>query len=530
MQKRQLALTAAVNGDWAIEPEWIPRILEIAGREHAGLQAVQAERGEDLEYTYTATIRDGVAIIPITGPIFRYANLFSYYSGGTSVSLIARDFNACLNDPRVDSILFEINSPGGEVTGINELAEMIYKARGRKPITARVGGHGCSAAYWILSACGDVVIDETAALGSIGVYAAFRDTSKRDAKEGVREIKIISNQSPDKAHDPASAKGAEKIQARVDQLAQIFIEKVARNRDVTVEKVLADFGQGDVLLGEDAVAAGLADRLGSFEETLAELAAAHGPARGGGFTGALHAEEGETVTDEPRGDVHASPEARDTPPRLEGQEDAAPVEEESPTCPEHPDGCPEGEPCEEEANSAHAPVTQDRGETDMADENKSGAAGTAQPTIEQLQTELKALQARDQQRDAEMKAAGERVATLEAEARTGRLRALAAGFSGTVSEKVSFMEKLAASFGEDSDELEAYVTDQNALAEQVRAGGVFNENGSGANGAGEATAAAKLHAEAVRIAETNNLPYAQAYLKAVEANPALYDQHVAEKR
>src|SRR5687768_16556075 len=89
------------------------------------LRAVEAERGERLEYTWNTRIRDGVAVIPVTGPISPVMDVFTYYSGGTSIARLATDFNAVLNDPRVDAILFKVNSPGGAVDDVSPMARMI---------------------------------------------------------------------------------------------------------------------------------------------------------------------------------------------------------------------------------------------------------------------------------------------------------------------------------------------------------------------------------------------------------------------
>jgi ClpP class serine protease len=59
----------------------------------------------------------------------------------------------------------------------------------------------------------------------------------------------------------------------VDALGKVFVETVARNRGVATETVLADFGKGGILIGQDAVSAGLADGIGTFEGVLSELAA-----------------------------------------------------------------------------------------------------------------------------------------------------------------------------------------------------------------------------------------------------------------
>lgn len=244
---------------WAITREAMDTILEIAARDNETPQAVAAKLGRPLENTYDVEYRDGIAILSITGPLFRYANLFTALSGATSYDLLARDFNKALNDPAVESILLNIDSPGGEASGVSEFADMIYAARGKKPVMAYVGGAGASAAYWLASAADRVIVDETAMLGSIGVVLGIEDSRERDTKNGIKRMEIVSAQSPFKRVDPATDEGQSRLQARVDALAEVFVAKVARNRGKDVETVLKVFGQGDVFVGQAAVNAVLAE-------------------------------------------------------------------------------------------------------------------------------------------------------------------------------------------------------------------------------------------------------------------------------
>lgn len=256
---------------WAITREAMDTILEIAARENQSPQAVAAKLGRPLENTYAVENRDGVAILSVTGPMFRYANLFTELSGATSYDLLARDFMRAVEDPRVHAVLLNIDSPGGEANGVSEFADQIYAARERKRIAAYVGGAGASAAYWLASAASEIIIDDTAMLGSIGTVMGVEDTRQRDEKNGVRRMEIVSSQSPYKRVDPATDEGRSRLQARIDALSDVFIAKVARNRGVGTDTVLNEFGQGDVFVGQAAINAGLADRMGSFEQVVSEL-------------------------------------------------------------------------------------------------------------------------------------------------------------------------------------------------------------------------------------------------------------------
>lgn len=278
MSNRETAIKGFVGGVWAVEEAWMRSAiqvlkgnsLEIPSRaDDVALATRQGERPDGTRYT---VVQGRTAVIDLYGVVMPRANFFSEWSGGASCELLAKDFQWCLDNHDITDIIFAVHSPGGEVTGVSELSEMIYKARDKKRITAYVSGMGCSAAFWISSACRTVIANPTAILGSIGVMSVYLDDSKNLEQNGLEEIEFISSQSPFKNPDPKSTEGKKRIQARVDSLAEVFISGVARNRGVTAAKVKTNFGQGDVFVGMDAVAAGLADRIGNFGEVLALIA------------------------------------------------------------------------------------------------------------------------------------------------------------------------------------------------------------------------------------------------------------------
>lgn len=284
---------ALLGTNWAMLPEKLHAVFEIAARENLDIEAVAEKLGRSLDNTRAATMRDGVASIPIVGAIFPRASLFAAISGGVSADDIAIDLRAALDNPAVHSILLEVDSGGGDVNGIAEVAAMIRAANAQKPVVVYGRDLVASAAYWLAAAAGEVVIASTAMVGSIGIIGTVGDPTKQTSKS----VEFVSSQSPHKRPDPNSQAGGARIQARVDEVAAIFIADVARYRGVSVERVAADFGQGDVLVGAAAVKAGLADRLGSYEGVIAELQArAREPRRMMG--GRLAATQEGTMTNE----------------------------------------------------------------------------------------------------------------------------------------------------------------------------------------------------------------------------------------
>lgn len=230
-----------------------------------GYRAQAAQRGERL------SVRDGVGILRVEGPLFKRANILTEFCGATSYEVLRRDLQAALDNPDIKSILLTVDSPGGEANGCDELATAIYQARGAKPITAYVSGMAASGGYWIASAAERVVVSELAILGSIGVVLGVEDRSAADARRGVRNVQFVSSQSPGKRPDPTTDKGRSQIQAIVDDLAAVFVGAVAKHRRVTTDAVIKNFGAGGVKIGAKAVASGMADEVGQFETVLASL-------------------------------------------------------------------------------------------------------------------------------------------------------------------------------------------------------------------------------------------------------------------
>ena len=259
---------------WAITERAMDTIHMVVARESIDLEAVAAKLGQPLENTGNRIQqRGGTAVLDVTGPVFRYANIFTRISGATSVELLGRDLQTALDDPRVESILLNVNSPGGQADGISELAGMIREATAKKPIWSYVGGDAASGGYWLAAAAERIVFHKTAHGGSIGVIATVTDDSKRRERDGYTKYEIVSSQSPLKRIDPATDEGAAVLKALVDGMATQFIDDIAEFRNTTAEHVMENYGRGFVIDSARAISVGMADELGTFEGVLARLSA-----------------------------------------------------------------------------------------------------------------------------------------------------------------------------------------------------------------------------------------------------------------
>lgn len=279
----------AAGEPWAITETALNNILTIASRQNESIEVVSAKLGRELDNSYVTEIREGAAVIPVVGPLFRYANIFTAISGASSYEILAKDFTSALENPDVHSIILDIDSPGGEVNGCAEFASMIFEARGKKPIIAYASGDAASGAYWIASACDQIIASETSMLGSIGVVAVYRGSKDESVLE------FVSSQSPYKRLDPSSKDGKSRLQSRIDDLATVFIESIAKHRGVDPPTVIKDFGGGDVFIGKNAINSGLADDIGSLEQIINEHSNNQNPAKLRGSS--LLALEDSTMTD-----------------------------------------------------------------------------------------------------------------------------------------------------------------------------------------------------------------------------------------
>lgn len=255
---------------WAIEPDSLKSLCRLKAREIKDFQSLAFKSDTRLNNTRSVLIRDGTAIIPIYGPITARGDLFTFFLGGTPLSDLAKDFQAALDNDQVKAILFDVDSPGGVALGPMEMAQAIFNARGKKPIWSYVGRNCSSAAYWLASATEKIIANPSALLGSIGVVTTIPVQEEPDS-EGYKNIEVVSSNAGRKRPDPRTAEGMAEIKRELDDLESQFIESVARFRSTTVDAVKNDFGQGGVLIGANAVASGMADEIGSYEETLAKL-------------------------------------------------------------------------------------------------------------------------------------------------------------------------------------------------------------------------------------------------------------------
>lgn len=255
---------------WAFEPEFAREYQQRI--ENVTPQEIEAaERMYGGKETPSIYSKDGdIANISITGPLSRKGPsivdmLFGF--GGTSYAKIVESIRLAEEDFSIKEINLQEDTPGGEVTGVDEVYKVIAKCK--KKITAINRGMIASAGYWIASACDKIVAsEETSRTGSIGVVITAVDYSKFYEDHGVKVVEIVSKNAPNKRPDIKTKRGRDVLQEQADKIEEIFIARVAKGRKKTPETVISDFGKGGMMLVKDAMSAGMVDGMAYENEPL----------------------------------------------------------------------------------------------------------------------------------------------------------------------------------------------------------------------------------------------------------------------
>ncbi len=206
---------------------------------------------------------DGIAVIEIAGVLIHRGSWIGQSSGQTSYEGIAAQIEAAAGDPTVRGIALEIDSFGGEVAGVFDLADRIRAIRGRKPVWAFIAEHAFSAGYALASQADRILLPRTGAVGSIGVVVMHADLSGQLDQDGVRVTLIHSGQHKvdGNPYEPLPDTVRDDIKREIDALRFLFAETVAAGRAGRLNQEAALATEAATFRGTDAVSAGLADEV-----------------------------------------------------------------------------------------------------------------------------------------------------------------------------------------------------------------------------------------------------------------------------
>ena len=282
--KTELLIAEFLSTPWALMPERLNAVSAVMARwsNHApattevlaGIDVDKVTR-EARRQNATSVSGGGIAVLPLYGVITQRGNMIEDVSGPGSVSTqkFAAALRQALADESVSQILIDIDSPGGSVYGVAELADEIVAARTQKPIIAIANSLAASAAYWIGCSASEFYVTPGGEVGSIGVWQAHFDYSQALAAEGVTPTLISAGtyKVEGNPYAPLDPEAQAFMQSRVDDYFLAFSKAVAKGRGVPIAQVRNGMGQGRVLGADAALEQNMVDGIVTLDETIRKM-------------------------------------------------------------------------------------------------------------------------------------------------------------------------------------------------------------------------------------------------------------------
>jgi len=272
--KYEHVLAFALEHPWAVTDSMRAIIVNILAQRIAGEQPDPAELSALVNrQNLPQPTRGGVAIIPLYGVIAPRMNMLSEMSGGTTFEALTGHLHAALANDAVKTIVFDVDSPGGNVAGAREFAGEVLKARAQKPVIAVAQYLMASAAYWPMACATQIVASPSAMIGAIGIYHIHDDISEALAKAGIkREVLSAGKFKAEGADGGAlSEEARDHRKGLIASAYASFVADVAKGRNVNASAVKGGYGEGRTVNAETALELGMIDRIGTLAETLARV-------------------------------------------------------------------------------------------------------------------------------------------------------------------------------------------------------------------------------------------------------------------
>ena len=270
-------LAWCLSTPWAMQPEAMRAFAVILARRYGGIRAGEdatthpehRDREPQAAVSRAGSPRAGaVGVINVFGAIAQHASDIGPCDGGTSTQAISQALRQANADETISSIVMRINSPGGSVYGVSELAAEIRSSS--KPVIAVADSLAASAAYWLGTAASEFFVTPGGEVGSIGVWMAHEDWSKAMEEAGVNVTLISAGKFKVEGnpYGPLDAEAQAFMQSRTDDYYGAFTRDVAKGRGVTVDAVRSGMGQGRVLGASQARAENMVDGIMTFDQVV----------------------------------------------------------------------------------------------------------------------------------------------------------------------------------------------------------------------------------------------------------------------
>jgi capsid assembly protease len=268
----------ALEHPWALTDQMREIVATTIARRLAGLDDDDEGimRAREARATRDVSARGGgglIAVIPLMGVIAPRMNMMSDISGGTTFEGLTAQLRAAVADADVHTIVFDVDSPGGNVAGASEFAQEVLRARTIKPVIAQAHHMLASAAYWAMAGATEIVATPSAMVGSIGVVGLHDDLTEARAKLGIKREVITAGKYKAEAvgGGPLSDDARAHHQHVIDGFYNRMVGDIAKGRGVSAADIRNGYGEGRIMSADDALTAHLVDRIGTLDDTLARV-------------------------------------------------------------------------------------------------------------------------------------------------------------------------------------------------------------------------------------------------------------------
>lgn len=252
-------------------PEYAETVMAVIG-DKFGVDNQSMSASENAKDKENPNIVGKTYKLPILGSMVHRGSSLDAMSGISSYESIRANIQSALDNPKIENILLEMDSPGGSVAGAFDLRDFIMEAKEQKPIYAYARDTMASAAYLIGSACTKVYSSQTGNIGSIGVVAMHMDQSGRNKAMGVKPTFIYAGamKTAGNPHEPLKGEALSYLQESVDSSYEMFVDAVAEARGLDKQDIRDT--EARVYRGKEANNLGLIDGIKTLDAVMEELA------------------------------------------------------------------------------------------------------------------------------------------------------------------------------------------------------------------------------------------------------------------
>lgn len=285
--KKRASAYAPLAGVWAIQPEWLAlhrgQLEALVDGHYLPQRAEMMLEAKSVDARDLITMAGNqIGVIPLHGPMIKRAGFWEAMFGFVGSEQVRAAIGVAVRDEDIHAILLHVESPGGHVAGVQDLAETVREAAAQKPLAVHIDDLGASAAYWASAYATRITAGPMAEVGSVGTMAVVADVSQGLAQAGIK-IHVVSTGAMKGIGIPGTQvtdAHLEEIQRRVDGVNSFFLRAVQRGRKLTSEQ-LALISDGRVFLAQEAKQLGLIDEVRSLDAAIRDLGRVGGTSRSG---------------------------------------------------------------------------------------------------------------------------------------------------------------------------------------------------------------------------------------------------------